>query len=251
MPIARPCHPYKRESMFHAFQWELRSCLEFFLNNGWYRRRRDWSPLVGLFEIIAGHPPCRGRSEIDVDAGLQAKLIAECYALCASGSVPEGILETRTVACAAFDSSNYQEAYLRKSLLRIECLLETVVDKCSYVGIHGSMSTMDYTPYSDIDLLAIITRDAAKDPVALLALRKAMRQVCSVLYEYDPLQHHGVFFCTEYELTHYPEAFLPIASLQRARQFGGSCVLNIAPRDSLFEASRSFLSLSTTTMDLS
>ncbi len=233
---------YRR--IINEFQWELRSSLEIFLNNGWYKRSHDWTYLLRLFDTLTGECLSYRRLDISKQADLQAKVIADCYGLWSSLTHPEPTIRCDSVSCARFDSSNYQAKVLRKTLIHIADLSQPIFETCLFAGLHGSMATLDYTGYSDIDSLVILSKESVQKPEYLLDLQRTATQICSAMYRYDPLQHHGVFFCTGFELETYPEAFLPVATLQRALNFAGVCTLEISTRDSSFEASRTFRTLS-------
>ncbi|NOQ56145.1 MAG: hypothetical protein GQ477_05070, partial [Nanohaloarchaea archaeon] len=76
--------------------------------------------------------------------------------------------------------------------------------------IHGSLSTLDYTRWSDIDLLGIIKEETILDKNRLLNLRKNMIKLNASLFENDPLQHHGVFLINEFEMKNYSQSFFPV-----------------------------------------
>lgn len=75
--------------------------------------------------------------------------------------------------------------------------------------MHGSFSTLDYTEWSDLDLLIIVKRSVYENPESIMKLRKKIIGLNRYLFLNDPLQHHGVFVIAEQELNYYFEGFLP------------------------------------------
>lgn len=80
--------------------------------------------------------------------------------------------------------------------------------------IHGSLSTMDYTEYSDLDTLFIIKQEVLEDPGKIEKLERLFIKSTKYLYEFDPLQHHGHFFLTESDLKYYDQAILPLSAIR-------------------------------------
>lgn len=76
--------------------------------------------------------------------------------------------------------------------------------------IHGSYSSMDHCPYSDLDTLIIIKKEVVTNAEKLLNLQKINKVSLKHLYMIDPLQHHGHFIITEYDLSYFPETFFPL-----------------------------------------
>jgi len=77
------------------------------------------------------------------------------------------------------------------------------------VFLHGSYSTLDFTAYSDLDLVVLLPRAAAGDPRALRRIRREVLDAWRELKAFDPLQHHGPFFLTEMDLRGYPAPLFP------------------------------------------
>lgn len=76
--------------------------------------------------------------------------------------------------------------------------------------IHGSLSTMDYTKYSDVDTLIILKDEVFKSMSNMRACREQLSKATMHLFEYDHLQHHKFFFVTEMDLLNYPKSYLPV-----------------------------------------
>lgn len=94
-------------------------------------------------------------------------------------------------------------------------------DLLSSFMVHGSMSTLDYTPFSDFDTQVFL---ADKVFSSIDYLKKTARVVSSsinLLKHFDPLQHHGFFLCTDLDRRSYPEAFLPLSTMDCATSVCG------------------------------
>ena len=77
--------------------------------------------------------------------------------------------------------------------------------------MHGSVSTHDYVPgYSDLDTLVVVRRAVLRDPVWLADFKRRLARSTRYLFFLDPLQHHGHFVLTEYNLEAYDEALFPL-----------------------------------------
>jgi len=77
--------------------------------------------------------------------------------------------------------------------------------------VHGSLSTMDYVEgYSDLDTLVIVRKEVIEDPKWLIEFKRRLARSRTFLYLVDPLQHHGHFVITEYDMKAYPEPFFPL-----------------------------------------
>ncbi len=89
--------------------------------------------------------------------------------------------------------------------------------------IHGSFATKDYVKgWSDADTLLILKKSAFNKPLNLLEIRDVLYNLRENFYGIDPLQHHGVMIITEFDLNHYPEAFLPVDALKHSKSLGGN-----------------------------
>jgi len=110
--------------------------------------------------------------------------------------------------------------------------LAPINEFCSYVReklepyligayMHGSLSTMDYTNYSDVDTLFIIKQAVLEDPIKIRKLERLFIKSTRYLYEFDPLQHHGHFFLTESDLMYYNQSFLPLTAIKLS-----TCILD-------------------------
>jgi len=108
--------------------------------------------------------------------------------------------------------------------------------------IHGSLSTMDYTGYSDLDTLFIIKQEVLEDPNKIKELERLFIKSTKYLYEFDPLQHHGHFFLTESDLKCYDQAILPLSAIRLSTSIlGRGNSLTFYVRDSEQESELRFI----------
>ena len=76
---------------------------------------------------------------------------------------------------------------------------------------HGSLSTKDYVPYySDFDTIVILRKTMLQDEQRLRDFKKRLTKSNVFLYLLDPLQHHGHFVITEYDLQAYNQFLFPL-----------------------------------------
>lgn len=86
--------------------------------------------------------------------------------------------------------------------------------------LHGSLATKDYVKgWSDVDTLAIVSKETLKTHKKLLDLRDKMYLMRHFFYKIDPLQHHGSIIISEYDLENYCKAYFPIEIFKYAKSF--------------------------------
>lgn len=108
--------------------------------------------------------------------------------------------------------------------------------------IHGSLSTMDYTEYSDLDTLFIVKQEVLEDPEGMIELEKLFIKSQRYLYEFDPLQHHGHFFLIESDLKSYDQSILPLSAIELSTSIlGRGTCLEFHIRNSKQESENRFL----------
>ena len=91
--------------------------------------------------------------------------------------------------------------FLRRN--KIESYVDTLL-------IHGSFSTRDYVPgVSDLDMLIVINEDTMSHPSKLQRLHEICYRSLHYFYQIDPLQHHGYFVLTPFDLSYFPQTFFP------------------------------------------
>lgn len=101
--------------------------------------------------------------------------------------------------------------------------------------VHGSLSTLDYTKYSDVDTLIILKNEVFESIDNMRICRKRLSKAAIHLFEYDPLQHHKFFFVTEMDLMNYPKSYLPVELFEYSTLVYGDIKIEISIRESLLE----------------
>ena len=125
------------------------------------------------------------------------------------------------VEVSAFDDNEYQqldEEYTKPLILLKERAKTFLQEYVSGFYLHGSMATIDYVKgWSDVDTLLIIRKETIKNPKRLLSLRNEAYKLTSFFYLIDPLQHHGYFVFTEYDMMFYPQPYFPLVLFDYAK----------------------------------
>ena len=86
--------------------------------------------------------------------------------------------------------------------------------------LHGSFATKDYVKgWSDVDTLAIISRETIENPKKLLELRDKMYLMRYFFYKVDPLQHHGSMIISEHDAGNYCNAYFPVEVFRHSKSF--------------------------------
>lgn len=110
--------------------------------------------------------------------------------------------------------------------------------------ILGSLGTGEEIAYSDFDALAIIRDEVFDDAQRLSRVGHLLSRARRIMFEHDPLQHHGWFVITEAELQHYHEDYLPLEVLAHGKALIPSEVHSLRIRElPPLSATMSFLKL--------
>lgn len=75
--------------------------------------------------------------------------------------------------------------------------------------IHGSLATLDYTDFSDVDVGLIVKNEVMLSPEHLKELKRSLKSALKIILKFDNLQHHGFFIIPEGFLINYPKDYLP------------------------------------------
>ncbi len=75
--------------------------------------------------------------------------------------------------------------------------------------IHGSVATSEEISYSDFDGFVILKNEVFSDVDRIKRAAKVLKLSEQIMFEMDPLQHHGWFVLTESDLKNYPEYYFP------------------------------------------
>lgn len=78
---------------------------------------------------------------------------------------------------------------------------------------HGSVATNEVIRYSDFDGLLIVKDEFVNSK----QLKSFKNESMKVIYNFDPLQHHGWFQIRKSDLINYPEHYLPVTTLNHAK----------------------------------
>jgi hypothetical protein len=115
---------------------------------------------------------------------------------------------------------------------------------------HGSTGTNEEVPYSDLDALVILGDRAFESARALTDLAARLGSLQRIMFDFDPLQHHGWFVLTAADLDWYCDAYFPAELFRHARSLlpvtGG--LVNVRPRESGREIREAFAALATATI---
>ncbi len=116
--------------------------------------------------------------------------------------------------------------------------------------VHGSTGTNEEVPYSDLDALVVLGDRTFESPHTLTDVASRLASLQRIMFEFDPLQHHGWFVLTGLDLAWYCDAYFPAELFRHARSVlpasGG--VVTLRPRDSGREIRRAFTALAATTL---
>jgi hypothetical protein len=100
--------------------------------------------------------------------------------------------------------------------------------------VHGSLGTYEEVPFSDFDALIILKDDVFEIPERLSRVACKICSAQSIMFDFDPLQHHGWVVLSETDLRSYPEERFPRELFRHAKSLlpeqGG--ILEICTQDS-------------------
>ncbi len=141
-----------------------------------------------------------------------------------------------TIDVAQYSGANRFVSALQDSLSK------RIGDYLAAILIHGSIGSGEETAYSDFDALVILNDVAFESADRLEHVARELGKACWFMRQYDPLQHHGWFVLTPFDLDHYCEAYFPLALFEHAKSLfpdrGRS--LSIHARDSQSELEDAF-----------
>lgn len=137
--------------------------------------------------------------------------------------------DLRTHSFAQVQCSNYAG----KNAVALEIsgyLFKKIPDKIFGAYVHGSVGTSEEIPYSDFDGLIIIKDAAMANANAFFQVVLALKVTEKMMYDMDPLQHHGWFIMTEKDLNEYPEHYFPHVLFEYGKCLFGETTFNIGLR---------------------
>jgi predicted nucleotidyltransferase len=108
--------------------------------------------------------------------------------------------------------------------------------------VHGSMATCEEIAYSDFDALVILRDHVFEDRKRLVDTAVQLSQARRIMFNADPLQHHGWFILTESDLPYYCDAYFPriVFSYSKSMLNDRGDSLSLAPRNSIKEIRDNF-----------
>lgn len=140
-----------------------------------------------------------------------------------SGIKDKGAKTVKKPRCKELDLESYKKAdsgYLRPLKELKEYADDKLKGHLSGFYLHGSFATKDYVKgWSDVDTLAVISKEAIENPKRILDLRAKMYYMRRFFYKIEPLQHHGSILISEHDLKNYCQAYFPIPVFRYAKSF--------------------------------
>lgn len=246
-----------------AFQDRLHQSLEFFLNGNFIvsgSRRADllrplrladcrvpWDLLRPAVEALAPletglrSAPQPRRVELSSRGAQQgalafaeaATLLADLHT-CLEHLMPgatDGASQTVEML-RPYDDETYRSRGLGAVRALAACVRDTLKPYVAGFYLHGSLSTLDYTAYSDLDDFVVLKRETVVEAGTLAACAERLIEASRFLYEHDFLGHHRHFVATEIDLAWFPPAFLPPEVWRFATVLTGAPALQVRVRDS-------------------
>jgi hypothetical protein len=110
----------------------------------------------------------------------------------------------------------------------------------------GSLGTYEEVAFSDFDALVILGDEVFHVPDRLAGVARKINEGRAIMFDFDPLQHHGWFVLTESDLSLYPEYYFPMELLRHAKSLFSDqgLKLNIQIQDSSEKIRQTFDDLS-------
>ncbi len=136
-----------------------------------------------------------------------------------------------------YDPGDYNRLAKRKQVV-LQSLQEYINDRMGdyLVGayLHGSIATLDFTEYSDLDIMLIPKREVILTPSRLKEFAYRSIILNTYFYQFYFLQHHGHAIKSECLLDYYG-AFLPPEVFKYSRALYGVTSLDFNLREAFFD----------------
>jgi len=141
--------------------------------------------------------------------------------------------------CISIEFYNGKNPAVRKMM---EYLSNNLSGDLAGAYIHGSLGTGEEEEYSDFDALVILKNEVFKSRRRLMKVAGKLRESLHIMYDFDPLQHHGWFVLTEADLQHYNDSYFPVILFKYSRSLleDTGRELHLAPVDSNADADKFF-----------
>ncbi len=157
-------------------------------------------------------------------------------------SVSPSLSATTIVINKKYKSEDYKEKRFRPINQMCDFIKKKLEPFIIDAYIHGSLSTMDFTGYSDLDTLFIIKQAVMEDFQKIKLLENLFLESLKYLYNFDPFQHHGHFYLIESELKYYNQSYLPISAIELSKCIlGNGSTLTLHLRDCHEESRKRFI----------
>ncbi|DAC71624.1 MAG TPA: hypothetical protein DSN98_09425 [Thermoplasmata archaeon] len=111
------------------------------------------------------------------------------------------------------------EAYQGKNshVLQMMEFLSDLKDDLVGAYLHGSLGTYEEVLFSDFDALVIVKDEVFETPERLARVAHKINSAQGIMFDFDPLQHHGWVVLTEADLKSYPEDQFPRELFRHAK----------------------------------
>ncbi len=133
-------------------------------------------------------------------------------------------VQKETLVGSAFDASLYTTHQVKQL-----STLFLPLQKASLSGlslyVHGSMADQSYNSFSDVDDLVVLRSEAWQDFDTFAEIGTRLTRIARLYQDVDPLQHHGHWLVTEFDLLSYDPSYIPPVALQDAKRVVGQDLL--------------------------
>ena len=111
--------------------------------------------------------------------------------------------------------------------------------------VHGSLGTYEKIAYSDFDALVILRSEVFQSRNRLVSVAKKLSKAKSIMFDFDPLQHHGWFAFAEANFQDYPDHYFPHTLFKHAKSLlgKGESLLDLSISNSQADMKRPFENL--------
>lgn len=106
------------------------------------------------------------------------------------------------------------------------------------VYVHGSMATGDYTDFSDVDDLVIIHCSSWASYEQFQKVTRLLEKIARLFQCVDPLQHHGHWVFSDFDMTCLDQGTIPLVVLNKAIVAVGRPALEVKVRTSTWGFAR-------------
>jgi predicted nucleotidyltransferase len=145
-------------------------------------------------------------------------------------------LPQEVVTVEAYDGNN---PFVQRMM---DYLANSFQDELVGAYVHGSLATQEEIAYSDFDALVILRDYVFEDSRRLVDVAVRLSRARRIMFDADPLQHHGWFVLTEADMRYYCDAYFPrvlFAYSKSLLQNQGHTLL-LKPRNSFDEIREGF-----------